>query len=405
MGSPLERRVRDEMVKSLGEWGVRRSESKEHTLFYDRAVATAITLSRPTEKKNVALLEVMKEFRTKPSSMPRDPVDAIIHVLASELEGVGNDDQFYDTEDTLDEYFQPFYSWTNKANKVVFKRRLPFEKFKLEQLDPLKRFTVTTYKAPDYFFSQWSNKSSLAGTVFEALVACHVVYSAACYNCKFRNVLRWNGGRDSVSSWVDLVCIECQSTFEVKSQGSADTIERRLRYHDLRGGSFATFYRYAPLGKRFVVVVNRQESYNKDTKSMTHRVSVAEIKTILPRLCDYSFAGRQNKNLSLKSSIDTNASAMKVWCHVDACQADFSELAIQVFDSHFGQGAWMQAESLDTLLKLNSKDVTASKDKSTSEPKGIDLDSLKQSLQDMKTLDGDGSDEDWETMYDSNDDA
>lgn len=245
----------------------------------------------------------------------------------------------------------------------------------------------------------------LSGTIFEALVACHVIYSEACYNCKFRNVLRWNGGSDLVSSWADLVCIQCHSTFEVKSQGSADSIEKRLRYNNLTGGSFATFYRYAPLGKRFVVVVNREESYNKDTKSMTHRVSVAEITAVLPRLSDYSFAGRQKNSIRLKSSIDIKASAMKVWCHVDACKADFSELALQVFDSHFGKGAWRQAASIDTVPKLDDIDIRASKDKSTSLPKCIELDSLKQSLQDLKGLDDDGSDEDWETMYDSDDDV
>ena len=405
MGSSLERRMRDEIVKNLGEWGVRRSESSEHAKFYDQAIQTAIAHSRPTEQKNVELFERMKEFRTKPNAMPRDPVDAIIHVLAKELEGVDEGHLFYDTEDNLDLNFQPFYLWTNKANKVLFKRCKGFERFKLEQLDPFKRFTETAFKAPEYFYSGWSNKSRLAGTVFEALVACHVIYSEACYNCKFRNVLRWNGGRDLVSSWADLVCIQCQSTFEVKSQGSADSIEKRLRYNNLSGGSFSTFYHYAPLGKRFVVVVNRQESYNKDTTSMTHRVSVAEITAVLPRLNDHSFVGRKKNHIRLKSSIETKASAMKVWCHVDACNADFSELALQVFDSHFGNGAWGIAACIDKAPKLDSKDVRVSKDKSTPLPKGIELDDLKQSLQDLRTRDDDGSDEDWETMYDSNDDV
>jgi hypothetical protein len=397
--------VRDEIVKSLGEWGIRRSEGGEHAKFYGQAIQTAIAHSQPTQEKNEELFKRMKDFWNEPNSMPSDPVDAIIHVLAKELEGVDEGHIFYDTEDKLDLYFQPFYSWTDKANKVVFKRRLGFEKFKLEQLDPLKRFTETMYKAPEYFFSRWSNKSSLSGTVFEALVACHVIYTEACYNCKFRKVLRWNGGSDLVSSWADLVCIQCHSTFEVKSQGSADSIERRLRYNNLSGGSFKTFYRYAPLGKRFVVVVNRQESYNKDKKSMTHRVSVAEITAVLPKLCDCSFSGRQNNSIRLKSSIDTKASTMKVWCHVDACKADFFELALRVFDSHFGKGAWRQAATVDTIPKLDCKAVRVSNDKSTPQPKDIELDSLKQSLQDLKTRDDDGSDEDWETMYDSNDDV
>jgi hypothetical protein len=154
MGSPFERRVRDDIVKSLGEWGVRRSESDEHAKLYGQAIQAAITDSRPTEQKNAELFERMKDFRTKPNAMPRNPVDAIIHVLAKELEGVDECRIFYDVEDKLDLPFQPFYLWTNKANKVVFKRRLGFEKFKLEQLDPLNLLYQNDVQGTRVFFLQ-----------------------------------------------------------------------------------------------------------------------------------------------------------------------------------------------------------------------------------------------------------
>jgi hypothetical protein len=166
--------------------------------------------------------------------MPIDPVDTIIHVLAKELDGY-----FYDDiEDTLDLHYPPFNSRTNKAKKVVFLRRPDFEKFNREQLDPFQRFTKTTYEAPAHFFRRWSNKSRLSGTIFEALVACHLIYSNTCYNCKYPNVLRWNGGIDCASSWADLVCIRCHSTFEVKSKGSVDYIEKSVQYNNLSGGRF-----------------------------------------------------------------------------------------------------------------------------------------------------------------------
>ena len=45
-------------------------------------------------------------------------------------------------------------------------------------------------------------------------------------------------------------------------------MERRLRHNYFHGGSLiATFYRYAPLGKRLVVLANRKESYNKASQS------------------------------------------------------------------------------------------------------------------------------------------
>ena len=57
-----------------------------------------------------------------------------------------------------------------------------------------------------------------------------------------------------------------------------------------------------------------------------------------------------------------------------------------------------QAARVDTV-------VTASTDERTPQPVGIELNSLRQSLQDLKTRDDDGTDEDWETMYDSCDDV
>ena len=49
--------------------------------------------------------------------------------------------------------------------------------------------------------------ASKIGILMEALVACHALASEACYNCKFRKSLRWNGGANA--SWQDMICTNC----------------------------------------------------------------------------------------------------------------------------------------------------------------------------------------------------
>lgn len=72
----------------------------------------------------------------------------------------------------------------------------------------------------------------------EALVAHHVVYSASCYHCKQRGGLRRKGGRDTDSSWTDLLCWKCKSTYEIKSKKDAEALEKVFHRNELPGGSF-----------------------------------------------------------------------------------------------------------------------------------------------------------------------
>ena len=160
MVAPLHpKKVRDAIEKSLGEWGCTREKHEE---FDYQAIKTAIAQSRPTYihcSANEELLNRITALEEAVNSMPRDPVNAIIHVLAKELE---EGDFYDDTEDTSNLRYPPFHSRTrSQFKKVVFIRRPDSKKFNHEQLDPFKRFPQTTYEAP--------------GTVFGALVACHLI--------------------------------------------------------------------------------------------------------------------------------------------------------------------------------------------------------------------------------------
>jgi hypothetical protein len=77
----------------------------------------------------------------------------------------------------------------------------------------------------------------------------------------------------------------------------------------------------------------------------------------LPSLSYDSFLG---PSVRLQSSIEINKSAVKVWCQVAVCDADFSELALHMFESHFpSEGAWRQAAGVDTVTKFDSNDLTS----------------------------------------------
>ena len=113
--------VRDAIEKSLGEWGCTREKHEE---FDYQAIKTAIAQSRPTYihcSANEELLNRITALEEAVNSMPRDPVNAIIHVLAKELE---EGDFYDDTEDTSNLRYPPFHSRTrSQFKKVVFIRR------------------------------------------------------------------------------------------------------------------------------------------------------------------------------------------------------------------------------------------------------------------------------------------
>lgn len=96
-----------------------------------------------------------------------------------------------------------------------------------------------------------------------------------------------------------------------------------------------------------------------------HRVDLAEVHRVIPRLCPESFvdAGSGNNNgdrMSLKSAVSIRQGTLrKSWCHVPALRdggtdAELRSIAKEAFDDAFGPGAWAE-----TAAELAAKEAAA----------------------------------------------
>lgn len=180
----------------------------------------------------------------------------------------------------------------------------------------------------------------------EALVAHHVIYNQSCFHCKRLGGLRWHGGRDNDSSWTDLLCCKCNSTYEVKSKKDQATVDKTFRKFSrfgqlLPGGSFRKFHTNhlgSAHGKRFVLLVSRVPDRDKQFK-----VFVSEIVSVDPSLDGKSFATYTAKRSLFLGSKVTMKQVNRLWCSFN-CPPNLAfkakAWAIEVYEEKFGDGSW-----------------------------------------------------------------
>ncbi len=170
---------------------------------------------------------------------PKNYNDAYQHVLRNEdmPDIVGTYSDKLESEG-YEPYFRRFDQRTGNFNGYTLKQE--FKAYLPSQLDPLNRFTFNRCSKEEKLFNEWflADDDSMDGLVFEAVLACHALQAESCHNCKYKNALRWNGG--SGSSWQDLVCTNCEATYEIKTKATIEKVETALRYK-IQGGSFSAW--------------------------------------------------------------------------------------------------------------------------------------------------------------------
>jgi len=280
-----------------------------------------------------------------------------------------NHSKFFDeVMESVESYSQP----KRYSNELTQDELSALEELPLDR-DEAVRYVLSTEA---YYARIWSERSnfSLDGVVFEALVAHHLCLSMPCHSCKLRKKLRWNGGRGNQSSWADIVCTFCKSTYEVKSKASSDKIEQLFQYNRTMAGSFRLFHQMPPAStkkKRYLVIVNRAKTLPRgvvrSTKSsMMHRVSIAEIQKVLPRLCDLSFVCEEGRRIHIASEVVLHMNTLKkAWCQIPDAE-----------------------QSVESIVK---------KQEEPSKPE-VNLDDIRRKLDDLKVSNGVDED-DWETAY------
>jgi hypothetical protein len=333
--------VRKEIIKDLKEWGVDQTHNDEHKAFWHRAVTQAV---KGTKQDFSSAVSVEQLF-SKATELSKEPKVAVLQVLHNELED-SEDFTFLDATDSLEFDFKPYYhSFDKRTRSNVLRKRFELKKYKSNDLDPFRRFEGIEYSAEDWFRMIWQT-TSLEGYVFEALVASHMICHMQCKSCKFRNQLFWNGGIDASGSWADVVCRRCRASYEIKSVASDDAVEKKIKFNSFRGGSFRQYYKNpAHFQTRYLVIVSRKETYIKKL-NLVHRVSIAKIRRVEPRLCAESFLDTGSSFMRMISNIKIETGSIeKAWCYVQPIKGH-AAIAQEVFDDYFGDGAWSRTSTI-----------------------------------------------------------
>lgn len=229
--------IRKEVIQDLQEWGIDKNRS-HHEMFYKKVIERAVEYSKHDHTLNFSSLKSDLETNV----FPRNISEAIRCILHNELES-SKDFTFWDMNCKLgSEGFQPFY---HRYDGTLGKQKWA-SKFKRSELDPMNRFEGIEYSSKDWFRKMWNSSTPsyspspmLEGNICEALVAHHMIYEMQqCYSCKCRHGLRWNGGFNTSSSWADVICVKCSTSYEIKSAASNEKVERNIKFDSFRGGKF-----------------------------------------------------------------------------------------------------------------------------------------------------------------------
>lgn len=338
--------IKYEILHSAKEWGLHPSTNHRDERFCNEVSKIAIdTLTRPETIEN-DLHDLYNELRE--TRLPNDLDRAIQVVLKTHLETARDLELGY-AVDSLGMDFEPFFKPPRSGDDTLYRRRREYKRFTQEELDPFQRFTQVTMDAEAYYHKIWTgNRASLEGGVFQAIVAQYMELHLACVNCNLRECLRWNGGHKTLSSWSDVVCLECHATYQIKSKKDADKVDKGLKFNSFRGGSFKRYYKYHPLGKRYLVIVSRAASYDRKQRKMTHNVTIGEIARVLPRLNGESFTKEDKMNITADIELKSD-SIQKSWISIPEYEGDFRSIAEEVYTTEFGPGKWNRINSVVDL--------------------------------------------------------
>ena len=311
-----------EIAASLCEWGVDPLGNAEHRTFQKDVVA--IVESCFQSHKPCALFSdkksVLAAGGAQESKLDKDFAKAVETVLRADFYGRGLRKGFGVTSDIFDAFTPPYFVNLDKGDSSKFFKKLKWEynNLKKRELDPFARFQFTKMEKFDYFYKEWikeCDKDCIEGLVFEALVASQAIYNEACFHCKTRNSLRWNGG--PLEPWTDMVCNFCDSAFEIKSKRN---VEKMKDGHDKKrtnGGTYVGFHELHKQPrksgwKHFAVLVSRMHSLSSlpamgPGLHPCWIVQIAEIDRIVPRLKSSAFLAEDHEDLvlSIASQIET----------------------------------------------------------------------------------------------------
>jgi len=437
------KKVVDELRHNLYEWGVN-GHHAAHVQFRQYALAEcqAMLTTEHTDTKGYRQL-VNDKF-------PEEVEEAVDHYVRSDMQEVPP--RWITITDKLEEAYPqaPFRrhyakgrtkGTLDKSRVLNYPKKKAYKGFSNEELDPLQRFAYEVESNAERMFSTYmigQGYASEMGVVLEAVLACHAIKNEACYNCKCRNSLRWNGGYGA--SWQDLVCIQCEAMFELKTKDTMEKLEFYLNMNSIPGGSFRRYCGLRngrkPGQKMYLVLLSRQAMLNRN---MEHGrpVYIAEIDYVLPRLSGSSFIDRRSstfKRLGLarsenqidfKSAVVLKTNTKQTWFFLPKSEHEsfYMDRIKTIFVDIFSQATFdaLEEEHGDKVYTCDSDsdgeyEQTVGPRKSPdakSPPRGVEPGIVKetqveteaerkesQKIELEKEKVGDDDEEDWEDLYD-----
>jgi hypothetical protein len=200
-----------ELIMSLRAWGVDPTQSPRHRKFENQVLSKLVTFFGPRPAAT----------RSEPRILPQNIEDAVEEVLKAEVQGKElNRCGFYiDIIGSMDYSNPPYIVRPDRfrPNKHFITLNKQFKGIPKSQLDPLERFSSRKCTKKEIFLEQWvyGDEAMVLGHVFEAIVASFATHNMACYSCKRRKAIRWNGG--PTAPWTDMECIRLAVRVRMKS--------------------------------------------------------------------------------------------------------------------------------------------------------------------------------------------
>ena len=268
--------VRKELQYSLNEWGLQ-ERCDEHYKFRQKVLQDGLRTASYAVSK-VTYQDAKKD------TFPLSIGEAYELVLRSDAESLRHRD-VYHRHDSLniggfgEPLSRPYDKRAVLPRVTGYRKKPEYKRSSNSELHPLQRYKFHIMTKPKFCFNRWffyDDKDSDLGILFESWFSCHALQHESCFNCKGRNSLRWYGG--SKSSWQDLICTACHSTYEVQSKATMEKVESTFNYNNISAGSFERFCSRPkkPNQKIFLVVLSRSNTLNR-TREVIHPVYVAEI--------------------------------------------------------------------------------------------------------------------------------
>lgn len=334
--------IKHAIIKDLYSWGLNPNSpgfSSEERSFYERAIETAIGAFEWN-------IDTIDDSIPVTIDLPVDIHEAMKVVLRGEIECEGK--TFYIIHDKIQDIDPNLFSapfWVKEDStgglKQVFKAR-QFQHISKALLKPLDRFSRTAMTRKEYFQFLFFRENPLrsVGHFYEAIVAHHVVHNnTCCKSCGHVSTLKLAGGFSN--PWSDLICVKCQSTYEIKSKKTSAQIEQAIfSKHGINGGSFPHFcdlkkkHEDKPEAKQFLMLVSRRPEYAPGSWDKYTKVHVAEIDRVLPTMNTKSFANPIK--IKLRSSIYVKKETyQRNWLRIPECKFDQEKICREVFDEYF----------------------------------------------------------------------